>query len=531
MAHANDNSEPLGLIDRDSFEGNHLERIAIINRGETALRLIRAVQERNYERHLHLATVALYTEPDHQALFVHEADDAVCIGPATFIDRSDGQSKSGYLDLERIEQALITAHVDAAWPGWCLLAEEPQLADLCQRLGIMFVGPDAATLRLLSDQVSTRRIAEQANIPVVPWSGQPTETEAQAGYHARRLDSAAFLERVIDNALRVEVQVIADRYGTTQVASVSVCSVQHHGLWILGESSSPMLLPEQERKICEVAMRLCRLIGYQNVGSVVFLYHPGEHTFWFLEFSAGLSTAHTVTEVTTGLDLVKLQLDLACGARLAGEPPAASGHAIAAHLYAGNWDNHVARGTGSRGKLEVFRLAGGPGLRIDTGYAQGNSIHSDADPLLAKITAWGRDRQEALARLRCALKESTIVIRRGMSNKSLLLDLLTSPMLNDINQTGANWFDRLVTGDGQHPRQFAEVALLQAAVEAYDENQRVEQAEFYASAARGRPKVRQGVDLPIDFRYLGQGYRLEVSRLGSQYYRVTTGGRKNRGAR
>ncbi len=579
MANANDKSDPLGFIDRDSLEGYQLERIAIVNRGEAAIRLIRAVRELNFERHLRLATVALYTEPDRQALFVHEADDAVCIGPATFIDQRDGKSKSCYLDLDRIEQALVTARVDMAWAGWSLLAEEPRLADICERLGIVFVGPDAATLRLLSDQIRTRRLVEQVNIPVVPWSGKPIETEAEARHQAEQLgyplvikpafgsqrgrihrvlspaelasafefardearhsfnDPAVFLERVIDSARRIEVQVIADRYGTTRVAGVIDCTVQHHSQWLLEESSSPALLPEQERRLREVAVHLCHLTGYQNAGSVVFLFRPDQNTFWFLEFSASLSAAHPVTEITAGIDLVKLQLDLARGVRLEGEPPAASGHAIAAHLFAMNWDNDFTPGTmpaGSKGRLEVFRLAGGPGLRIDTGYAQGDSIHFDSDPLLAKITAWGRDRQEALARLRCALNESTIVIRGGISNKSLLLDLLTPPVLDSVdpdlsrgerseaNQAGTNWFDRLLTGDGQYPRQYAEVALLQAAVEAYDEKQRVEQAEFYASAARGRPKVRQGLDLPIDFRYLSQGYRLEVSRLGPQYYRVTT---------
>lgn len=481
MANANDNRDPLELIDRDSFEGYHHERIAIVNRGEAALRLIRAVRELNHERHLPLrglATVALYTEPDRQALFVHEADDAVCIGPATFIDQRDGQRKSGYLDLDRIEQALMTAQVDMAWAGWGLLAEEPQLADLCKRLGIVFVGPDAATLRLLSDQIGIRRLAEQVNIPVIPWSGKPIETAAEARHHAERLgyplvikpafgsqrerihrvssltelastfeiardearsafnDPAVFLESVIDNAHRIEVQIIADRYGTTQVAGVIDCTVQHHGQWILGESSSSVLLPEQERRLREIAVRLCHHAGYQNSGSVVFLYNPNQHTCWFLEFSASLSAAHPVTEVTTGLDLVKLQLDQARGTRLEGELPAANGHAIAAYLYAGNRDNNFAPGTmpaGSKGRLEVFRLAGGPGLRIDTGYAQGDSIHSDSDPLLAKITAWGRDRQEALARLRCALNESTIVIRGGMSNKSLLLDLLTPPVLDSVD--------------------------------------------------------------------------------------------------
>ena len=245
MANANDKSDPLGFIERDSLEGYQLERIAIVNRGEAAIRLIRAVRELDYERHLRLATVALYTEPDRQALFVHEADDAVCIGPATFIDQRDGKSKSCYLDLDRIEQALVTARVEMAWAGWGLLAEEPRLADICERLGIVFVGPDAATLRLLSDQIRTRRLVEQVNIPVVPWSGKPIETEAEARHQAEQLgyplvikpafgsqrgrihrvsspaelasayefardearhlfnDPAVFLERVIDSARRI----------------------------------------------------------------------------------------------------------------------------------------------------------------------------------------------------------------------------------------------------------------------------------------------------------------------------------------
>src|SRR6266536_802322 len=501
MANANDKSDPLGFIDRDSLEGYQLERIAIVNRGEAAIRLIRAVRELNFERHLRLATVALYTEPDRQALFVHKADDAVCIGPATFIDQRDGKSKSCYLDLDRIEQALVTARVDMAWAGWSLLAEEPRLADICERLGIVFVGPDAATLRLLSDQIRTRRLVEQVNIPGVPWSGKPIETEAEARHQAEQLGYPL---------------VIKPAFGSQRGHIHRVLS------------------PAELASAFEFARDEAR---HSFNDPAVFLFRPDQNTFWFLEFSASLSAAHPVTEITAGIDLVKLQLDLARGVRLEGEPPAASGHAIAAHLFAMNWDNDFTPGTmpaGSKGRLEVFRLAGGPGLRIDTGYAQGDSIHFDSDPLLAKITAWGRDRQEALARLRCALNESTIVIRGGISNKSLLLDLLTPPVLDSVdpdlsrgerseaNQAGTNWFDRLLTGDGQYPRQYADVARLQAAVEAYDEKQRVEQAEFYASAARGRPKVRQGLDLPIDFRYLSQGYRLEVSRLGPQYYRVTT---------
>jgi len=497
MVPANDHQEPSWSINKGNRMKHSLERIAIVNRGEAALRLIRAVRELNREQHLSLTTVALFTELDRQALFVREADEAVCIGPATFVDRQDGQPKSSYQHREYIEEALLASQASAVWPGWGIQASESWLADLCERLFITFVGPDASVLRLLSDRISARQLAQKANIPVVPASDGGIE----AAHH-------------------LEVQMIADLYGTTWAIDVRKCTLVYHGQRIFAESGSHTLPQEKEHELREAAIRLCQLAGYQNAGSVTFLYDPVQHTFWFMEFHPYLSAAHPVTEVNTGLDLVKLQLDVACGSRLEGKPASAPlGYAVTAHLYAEDPDQGLAP---AGGKLELFRLASGPGLRIDTGYEETDFVQADFDPLLATLTAWGRSRQEALARLSRALSESAVIIRKGTSTKAFLLDLLHRPAF-EASQGVTRWSARLSTGEDHAFQQYAVVALLQAAIEAYDAEQRLSEAEFFASAARGRPRVRQSADFPTHFRYRRLVYKLKVSRLGPQQYRVTTG--------
>jgi len=469
--------------------------IAIVTHGTAALRLIRAVRELNREQRLSLATVVFFTEPDRQAMFVREADDALSLGPATFVDQRDGQSKSSYQHRERIEEALQAAQASAVWAGWGLQAY--WLADLCERLGIVFVGPDTHAMRLLSDPISAKRVAQQANIPVVPLSDGGIE----AAHH-------------------LEVQVIADQYGTTWATGMRHCTIASHGQGVLEESGSPLLPPEKERELREAAIRLCHCAGYRNAGSVAFLYDSSQHTFCFTGFTPCLSAAHPVTEVTTGLDLVKLQLAVACGARLEGAPPTPIGYAVAAHLYAEDSDHGLAP---AGGKLALFRLASGPGLRIDTGYEEADLVHG-GDPLLATITAWGRSRQEALARLDRALTESAVIIRSGRSNKAFLLELLRH------SEPGSGQIDTpllapLRTGEEHPPQHYAVVALLLAAIEAYNAQQHLAEVEFFASAARGRPHVRQSVDLPTNFRYLGQSYGFKVSRTAPQRYRVTTNGK------
>ncbi len=547
---------PEGFIERQ------FERIAIVNRGEAAMRLIRAVRELDREEHSRLMTIALFTEADRHAMFVHEADEAINIGATTFIDAKEGRRKSSYLDHERIERALVAARVDAVWVGWGLLSEDPWFAELCQRLGIVFIGPDADVLRLFRDKISAKRLARQVGIPVAPWGEEPVGTLEEAQQQASRLGypllikvaqgthgegilrvdspdgladafarasveaeaisgaATIFLERAIDGAHLIEVQVIADNVGTTWAVGVRDCTVQRHGQKVFEESSS--LAPFEEQEMCAAAIRLCQQAGYRNAGTVEFLYDPTSHEYWFLEVNPCLDVEHPVTEATTGLDLVKLQLNIARGEHLTGQQPATGGHAVEVRLYAEDPDNGFAPGPGT---LDLFHLASGPGLRIDTGYTEGDVISPEFHLLLAKIIAWGRDRREALARLNRALAESTIVVRGGMNNKAFLLDFLSRPEL-ESGAIDTRWLDRLAEEKDARPRVYADVALLQAAIEAYDAETQIEQAQFYTSAARGRPRTRPGTDITTDFHYLNHSYNFTVVRLGPQQYRVNGGGKR-----
>ena len=472
-----------------------MERIAIISHGVAALRLIRAVRELNREQRLNLTTVALFTEQDHQSMFVREADNAFSIGPAPIVDRRNGQPKDSSQYHKRIEEALLAARASVVWVGWGLQAQEYWLADLCERLGIVFVGPDASVLRLLNDTISVRQLAQQANIPVV----SPQDGGIEAAHH-------------------LEVQLLADQYGTTWAIDVRMCTRAHHGQWVLEESASHLLPREKEREMREAALRLFQLAGYRNAGSVELLYDPNLHSFWFVGVKPCLSSAHPITEATTGLDLVKLQLEVARGARLEGIPSDPVGYAVAAHLYA---EIQAHSSAPAVSKLELFRLASGPGIRLDTGYVEEDLIQTVPGSLLATLTAWGRSRQEALARLSRALAESAVIIRKGTSNKAFLLDLLDRPEIESQN-VDTRWLTRLSVEEEHPSKQYAVVALLQAAIEAYEAELRLSEAEFYTSSARGRPRVRQSTDFPTHFRYRGLVYRLKISRLGPDLYHVTT---------
>ncbi len=537
---------------------HEFKRVAIVNRGEAAMRFIHAAREFNQEHGASLCTIALFTEPDRYAMFVREADEAVLLGPAHFIDPSTHQSKSSYVDYGVLERALGTARADAVWPGWGFVAEHAAFADLCREMGIVFIGPDGDVMRRLGDKISSKLLAEQAQVPVAPWSGGPVETLADAWRHAerlgypllvkatagggghgiRRVDSAdqlpqafegacseafkafgdptVFMERLVAGARHVEVQVIADHYGTTWAVGVRDCTIQRRHQKILEEAPSPALSPEQDQELREAAVRLSQVAAYRNAGTVEFLYEPESQRFWFMEMNTRLQVEHPVTECTTGLDLVKLQIHVARGGRLEGESPRTTGHAIEVRLNAEDPDNSFAPAPGA---IERFKTPTGPGVRIDTGVAVGDAVPSEFDSMIAKIIAYGQTRQEALSRLQRALRESVVVIKGGASNKAFLLELLgRTEVQRGVVDIG--WLDRLAA-DGEHlSKSYADVALVQAAIEAYDAELAIEQAQFYASAVRGRPQVRSEVGRTVELRYRGHSYSLKVSRLGPRQYRV-----------
>ena len=541
---------------------HEFQRVAIVNRGEAAMRFIHAVREFNHEHGTSLHTIALFTEPDRHAMFVREADEAVALGPAQTIDPSTLQAKSTYVDYKQLEQALKSSHAEAVWVGWGFVAEHAEFADLCHDLGIVFIGPSADVIRRIGDKISSKLLAEQTGVLTVPWSGGPVQTVDEARFHAVRLgypvlfkatagggghgirevqspgqledafhrarcdafkafgNATVFLEKLVSSSRHIEVQIIGDDYGTTWAAGVRDCTIQRRHQKILEEAPSPALSIAQDRALRNAAIRISQAAGYHNAGTVEFLYELKKKRFLFMEMNTRLQVEHPVTECTTGVDLVKLQIHIARGGRLEGKPPRTSGHAIEVRLNAEDADNNFAPAPGI---VERFRILTGPGIRVDTGLAEGDTVPAEFDSMIAKVIAYGRDRGEALARLRRALREGVVIIRGGSSNKAFLLDLLNRPEVQD-GTLDTGWLDRLAERGDHLSKAFSEVAILQAAISDYDSELAIEQKQFYVSAVRGRPQVRRETGRTVTLRYRGQAYSLKVYRLGPQQYRIDVDG-------
>jgi acetyl/propionyl-CoA carboxylase alpha subunit/acetyl-CoA carboxylase carboxyltransferase component len=524
-------------------------RVAIVNRGEAAMRLIHAVRDLAAETGTPIETVALHTDVDRTATFVREADFTYDLGPA---------SARPYLDLEVLERALVESGADAAWVGWGFVAEDPAFAELCDKIGVTFVGPSAEAMRQLGDKIGAKLIAEEVGVPVAPWSrgavetldaakraaeqvGYPLMLKATAGGGGRGIrvitseaelvdayertsqeaarafgSGVVFLERLVTGARHVEVQVIADGQGTAWALGVRDCSVQRRNQKVIEESASPVLSAEQTQELKTSAERLAVAVGYSGAATVEFLYHPGDKLFAFLEVNTRLQVEHPITEETTGVDLVKLQLHVASGGKLTGTQPAERGHAIEARLNAEDPDRDFAP---SPGRIARLILPAGPGIRVDTGVSEGDTIPADFDSMIAKIIAHGRDRHEALGRLRRAMNETTVIIEGGATNKSFVLDLLDQPEVIDAS-ADTGWIDR-VRGEGRLvSHRHSAVALAAAAIEAYEEEERVELQRLLSTAFGGRPQVQHESGRPLDLKLRGAGYRVKVARIGAHRFRV-----------
>ncbi|WP_048876635.1 acetyl/propionyl/methylcrotonyl-CoA carboxylase subunit alpha, partial [Saccharomonospora saliphila] len=524
-------------------------RVAVVNRGEAAMRLIHAVRECNADGGPQWETVALYTDVDRDATFVREADDAYCLGPA---------ARRPYLDLDVLERALVETGADAAWVGWGFVAEEAAFVELCDRLGVTFVGPGADAMRRLGDKIGAKLLAEEVGVPVAPWSrgpvtdldaahtaaasiGYPLMLKATAGGGGRgirvvhsadeltdayeRTSSEAerafgsgvvFLERLVTGARHVEVQVIADGKGTAWALGVRDCSVQRRNQKVIEESSSPLLDAEQTHELKTSAERLALAVGYRGAATVEFLYHPGERLFAFLEVNTRLQVEHPITEATTGMDLVKAQLHVAGGGTLDGERPAELGHAVEARLNAEDPDRDFAP---APGRISLLRLPAGPGVRVDTGVSEGDTIPADFDSMIAKIIAYGRDRAEALARLRRAVAQTSVLVEGGATNKSFLLDLLDAEEVVDAS-ADTGWIDRVREQGRLRNTRHSGIALAAAAIEAYEEAEEAERRHLLSTAYGGRPQVRHAGGRTIDLKLRGTGYRIGVARTGPRGFTV-----------
>ncbi len=528
-------------------------RVAIVNRGEAAMRFIHTARELSTRTGGLIETIALHTTGERRAMFVREADRAYDLGPA---------ATGPYLDQAVLERALTATGSDAAWPGWGLVAENPGFAELCERIGVIFIGPSAEAMRRLGDKISAKKLAGSAGVPVAAWSDGPVEDLGAALAHAHRLgyplmlkaaaagggrgirvvagdaelaavfdrtrdevrrafgSDVVFLERLVSGARHVEVQLIADGQGTAWAIGVRDCSVQRRNQKLIEESASPVLEADQAALLKESAARLVLAVGYRGAATAEFLYQPAERTFAFLEVNTRLQVEHPVTEIVTATDLVALQLHVARGGRLEGTPPGEAGHAVEARLNAEDPDRGFAP---APGRITLLRLPVGPGVRVDVGVAEGDEIPADFDSMIAKIIAYAPTREMALARLERALADTTVVIRGGTTNKSFLLDLLRCPAVRS-GQADTGWVDReRASGTPRDPRR-AGVAVVAAAINCCEEAEADERLHFLATARGGRPQARHEVGRAFDLELRGTAHHVRIVHVGPDSYRVSVSG-------
>jgi acetyl-CoA carboxylase biotin carboxylase subunit len=446
------------------------QKILIANRGEIALRVIRACRE------MGIRSVAIYSEGDRDSLHVALADEAVCIGPP--------ESAQSYLNIPRVMSAVEISKADAIHPGYGFLAENSHFAEVCQACKVTFIGPGPESIRLMGDKVQARQTVAAAGVPVVQGSalavGSPEEARAMAaeiGYPviikataggggrgmrivraeedlAKALQTAqgeaaaafgnpaVYIERYVRNPRHVEFQILADAHGQVLHLGERDCSIQRRHQKLIEESPSPAMTPALREAMGKAAVASARAVGYVNAGTIEFLLDE-DGRFYFMEMNTRIQVEHPVTEEVVGLDLVKLQVRIAAGEHLPfrQEEVVLRGHAIECRVNAEDPEEFLP----SPGKITTLRLPGGPGVRVDTHAYAGYTVPPYYDSLLAKLIVRGQDRAEALSRMRRALQEfiiqgvkTTIPFHlRVMDHPDFVKGAVSTNFLDRLTQAGA----------------------------------------------------------------------------------------------
>ena len=407
------------------------KKILIANRGEIAVRVIRACHE------MGIAAVAVYSDVDRASLHVRKADEAYPIGAAA--------ATESYLNIAKILDVAARSGADAIHPGYGFLSENAKFARACADAGVKFIGPTAAAMDAMGSKTRARQAMERAGVPFVPGTSRGLDSYEQAEQVAERIgypvmlkaaaggggkgmrlvhkpqdlqsalegarseaersfgDSEVYIEKAIINPRHIEMQVLADEHGNTVYLGERECSIQRRHQKVVEEAPSPIVDVEMRRRMGEVAVRVAQAAGYTNAGTVEFLVDQ-EKNFYFLEMNTRLQVEHPVTELITGLDLVHLQIRIAAGEKLpfAQSEVSIRGHAIECRIYAEDPDNNYFP---SPGKITLLLAPSGPGIRRDSGMYEGWTVPMDYDPLLAKLIGYGTDREQAISRLTRALNE------------------------------------------------------------------------------------------------------------------------------
>jgi len=408
------------------------ERILIANRGEIAVRIIRACRE------MGIRSVAVYSEADAESLHVELADDAICVGPAP--------AAESYLKIANIISAAEIGDVDAIHPGYGFLAENAHFAEICENCRIAFIGPSPANIRKMGDKSVARNTMREAGVPVTPGSdnvvrtkedaldvarqiGYPVLIKAAAGGGGKGMrvahndvslaqafmtagseaerafgNSAVYIEKYIENARHIEVQIMADAYGNIVHLGERDCTIQRRHQKLIEEAPCPVIDRDTRKKLYRSAVKAAEAVGYRSAGTVEFIYDLDQQEFYFMEMNTRVQVEHPVTEEVTGIDIIKEQIKVAAGNRISFSQKDVnlSGHAIEFRINAEDPERNF---TPSPGPVELVHFPGGPGIRIDSHIFSGYVVPPHYDSLLAKVIVHGKDRTEAIARMSRALDE------------------------------------------------------------------------------------------------------------------------------
>jgi acetyl-CoA carboxylase biotin carboxylase subunit len=411
-------------------------RILIANRGEIAVRVMRACRD------LGVSPVAVYSEADREALHVRFADHAIPIGPA--------QSIYSYLNIPAVIAAAQEANAEAIHPGYGFLAENAEFARAVKAAGMTFIGPNPDAMEIMGSKTNARRAAVDAGVPVVPGTIEPLATFNEASEMAARFgypimlkasaggggkgmrlvmapdalrsafdnakseaaaafgDDALYLEKAVEQPRHIEIQVFADSQGNVVHLGERECSIQRRHQKVVEECPSPLNAPDLREQMGAAAVKLAEAVNYLGAGTVEFLFSDVTREFYFLEMNTRLQVEHPVTELVTGIDLVREQITVAAGAPLSFRQEDVSwyGHAIECRVYAEDPDNNFFP---SPGRIAELRVPAGPGIRDDGGVTVNSEVSIHYDPMISKLAAWGRTRDEAIDRLRRALDEYEVV--------------------------------------------------------------------------------------------------------------------------
>ena len=412
------------------------DKILIANRGEIAVRIIRACRE------MGIKTVAVFSEPDREALHTQLADEAVCIGSAKVGD--------SYLDMNNIISAAVEKQAQAIHPGFGFLSENSMFAGVCKDCNIKFIGPKGSVIDALGNKANARQMMINAGVPVIPGSdgvladveqayemadklGYPVIVKASAGGGGKGIrivrkkeelkeaflsaqsetkaafgDDSMYMEKLIEGARHVEVQILGDSFGNVIHLGERDCSLQRKNQKVLEETPCEVLSESTRAKICDSAVRAAKAAGYENAGTIEFLYDEDSDKYYFMEMNTRVQVEHPITEMVTGVDIVKEQIRIAAGEKLlyTQDDIKISGHAIECRINAENPSRNFAPCPGTIDYL--LMPSGGLGLRVDSAIYQGYEIPPYYDSMLAKVIVHGRDREEAIAKMKRALYEFII---------------------------------------------------------------------------------------------------------------------------